>query len=244
MVCVEAPDLAKRWLLPPGSVLKPFSLMALIQSGKLSDRDSVVCGRHLTLEGHYFHCAHPITDLPMTATRAIAYSCNSAVAQFTARLAPGELSVFLRRQGFSSATRLLSGAEALGNVAEVHTSEAQAVQALGAGHIEATPLSILRAYNHLAMMAADPLCAPVVQGLEDAVQWGTAQAVRMNSNTVAAKTGTVPLPGGSHAAICAGFAPSRQPQVVFAAVLRGRAGGSDAAPVAARILRSYFGERA
>jgi stage II sporulation protein D len=58
---------------------------------------------------------------------------------------------------------------------------------------------------------------------------------------VAGKTGTSTNASGLRAALFAGFAPNSSPQWIVAVALQGRSGGSDAAPVAADILREHSG---
>src|ERR1041385_2280833 len=55
-------DLACEWLAPPGSTLKPFSLSALMETGKLAATDQLLCPGKLEIAGKSFACSHP----PMT----------------------------------------------------------------------------------------------------------------------------------------------------------------------------------
>ncbi|MGH9697313.1 MAG: penicillin-binding transpeptidase domain-containing protein, partial [Bryobacteraceae bacterium] len=71
---------ASRWLARPGSTMKPFSLLALLEAAKLTAKDAYVCPRKLTIAGRDFTCVHPEVPQGMNVTRAIAYSCNCAVA--------------------------------------------------------------------------------------------------------------------------------------------------------------------
>jgi cell division protein FtsI/penicillin-binding protein 2 len=243
VLIAEAPDVARRWLVAPGSTIKPFTLLALLQSGRLAAGDVFLCPLRLNIEGRSFNCTHPRTALPMNPSRAIAYSCNCAVAHFAQRFASGELARFLVGMGFSSATQILPGSEASGAVTSLSTPEACQLQSLGEEGIEITSLELLRAYGSLARRAMEPQMAPIIDGLEGAVQFGTAQLVQSHHVQVAAKTGSIRSRLGLHAAWIAGFAPSRTPEVAFTALVQGRAGGSDAAPIARRMLASYFGDR-
>jgi cell division protein FtsI/penicillin-binding protein 2 len=95
------------------------------------------------------------------------------------------------------------------------------------------------AYRSLALGSQRPLMQPVLAGLEDAVEYGTAQRARVPGLVVAGKTGSVRAESGARVAWFAGFAPSRAPEVALAVALEGRSGGGDAAPVAGRILADY-----
>ena len=244
ILSVHAPGIARRLLLPPGSTLKPLSLLALIEAGKLGPADNYVCPRKLIIDGRLLTCSHPEGLPPMNLSRAIAYSCNCAVAHFAQRFAPGELASTLSRAGLCSATGFLSGDEATGEILAGLTGTRCQLQALGETGVEVTPLELLSAYRQLAHRVSEPLMAPVLEGLEGAVQFGTAQLARLQQIPVAGKTGSTFTGAGAHAAWFAGFAPSRAPEVAIVAVVQGRSGGADAAPIAGKLLHDYFGARA
>ena len=90
-----------------------------------------------------------------------------------------------------------------------------------------------------ALSIGQPNLKPIVEGLEDAVEYGTAQRARVDGLAVAGKTGSIRAAGGVPFAWFAGFAPSRKPEVVVTVLLQGRSGGADAAPIAARILQAW-----
>jgi cell division protein FtsI/penicillin-binding protein 2 len=202
---------ASRWLAHPGSTIKPFSLLALLEAGKVTPKDEFVCPRKLTIAGRDFTCVHPNVPLPMNVSRTIAQ-----------RFAPGELAAALLRAGFTSARRNLS-------------SEANQLQALGEDGMNVTALELLSVYRRLALRVKEEKLAPIVEGLEGAVDFGSAQGAQIENVRVAGKTGSA-FPW----AWFAGFAPSRNPQVAVVALVEGRSGGADAAPVAAELLRKFF----
>jgi penicillin-binding protein 2 len=241
---VRAPDLARRWVVAPGSTIKPLTLLALLESNKLKSTDEFSCPGRLTLNGRSLNCSHPNIALPMNVSRAISYSCNCAVAHFAQRFEPDELSEFLIRFGFSSATGLLNAPEAAGFVGADLSGPACQLQALGEENIAITPLELLAAYRRLSMRVSEPQMTPILEGLEGAVQFGTAQGAQLSHIRVAGKTGTVQTRLGVHAAWFAGFAPSRAPEVAVVVLVQGRSGGGDAAPIGGKILREYFGTRA
>jgi penicillin-binding protein 2 len=242
LVSVEGSEAARRWVLPPGSTIKPLTLLALIESGKLKKGDSFVCPRYLTIDRHNLTCSHPYSRYPMDVARTLAYSCNCAVVHFASRFAPGEFQRFLLGMGLGSETGLLSSSEAAGVVDFVQSPEASELQSLGEEHIAVTPLQLLRAYGRLAQPVNEGKLDEIREGLELAVEFGTAQQARLKNIRVAGKTGTVRVKDGPQTAWFAGFAPSRSPEVVAVALVQGRSGGADAAPVAHRLLSRYFGE--
>jgi len=232
VLSVHRREVAGRMLVPPGSAIKPFAIQALLEGGKLRASDSFVCPRNLQIGGRQYNCSHPIPAAPFDARTALAYSCNCFVAHFADRFAPGELAAYLTRQGLTSSTGLLGADEATGRVQRTTTREAAQLQAIGEADVLVTVAGMAMAYRRLAVDGPEVVRA----GLEDAVEFGTAQQAAVKGVRVAGKTGSVRASDGSHIAWFCGFAPSRTPEVVVAVMLQGSSGGADAAPVAARIL--------
>jgi penicillin-binding protein 2 len=243
ILSVRGSEAARRWIVPPGSTIKTLSLLALIEAGKLNGKDQYVCPRQLVIDGRSLPCSHPIVPLPMNVSRAIAYSCNCAVAYFTQRFARDELSKSLVRAGFSSATGLLPGLEASGRVQRNAAGPQSQLQALGEEGIGVTALELLLAYGRLAKRAAEPPLSAIIEGLEGAVEFGTAQGARLDECKVAGKTGSVMTDSGAHAAWFAGWMPSRAPEVAVVVLTQGRSGGADAAPIARELLRAHLAKR-
>jgi len=221
VLAVHGSDRARQVLSAPGSTLKPFSLLALLEAGKLGAEESLLCPLRLTIAGRSLACSHPPLDSPMRVRTALAYSCNCFVAHFASRFEPGELAGHLARAGFPP-----------GRVGRAAGPESNQLQALGESGVRITALELALAYYRLASRAAQP----ILEGLEGAVEFGTAQQARVPGVTVAGKTGSA----GGQAAWFAGFAPSRAPRVVVTVLVQGRSGGADAAPIAGRILQAYW----
>ena len=234
---VENADFAAGAVLPPASTIKPFAIFALLEAAKLRSDELFACPRRLQINGHVLNCVHPPTPEPMNAARALAYSCNGAIAHFALRFQPDEFARALIRFGFTSQSGLLKGAEAIGWVKRGTFGEDCQLQALGEEGVAVTPLELLLAYARLAARLNDPKFSAVREGLEGAVEFGTAQAAKMQGLKVAGKTGSIVFRSGSPAAWFAGF-DSNLAVVVLRA---GRSGGADAAPVAAALLRRYAG---
>lgn len=218
-VAVHAPELAGRLLVPPGSTVKPFVIAALLESGKLRADDSYRCPGELRIGEYNMACSHPRDLPPMQARSAIAYSCNCFVARHASRFEGGELANVFARSG------LLSGTE--GVAGELTRADVR-LQALGEAGIRVTPSGLAMAYARRAW------AGPVLGGLEDAVEFGTAQRAHVDGVRVAGKTGSVRAPDGMHLAWFAGFTA----KYTVVVMLQGRSGGADAAPVAGKILEA------
>jgi penicillin-binding protein 2 len=235
VIGAHRPDLAARWLLPPGSTMKPFSLMALLESNKLRADEQFPCPIKLMIAGRSFACSHPPVGVPMRAETAIAYSCNNFVAHFATRFEADELARVLTRERLASKSGLLGADEVVGRVRPAGDVEGRQLQAIGEAHVLVTPIGLLAAYSGLASKAA----GPILEGLEGAVEYGTAQLAAVRGVKVAGKTGTV-IVSGARVVWFAGFAPSRAPEVAVVVAAQGRSGAMDAAPIGGRILTARF----
>lgn len=210
-----------RALAPPGSTLKPIVLATLIETGKLRPGDRWRCPGDLRIAGRALSCSHPPVGSPMDVRLALAYSCNCFTAHFAERLGESELTLALARYGIES-----------GLQSDVRLA------ALGEDGVLTTVNGLAAAYRRLALRLSRPVMAPVLAGMEDAVEYGTAQRAKSASWKVVGKTGSVVSAEGAHVAWFAGFAPSRAPKVVAVVMVQGRSGGADAAPIAGRILEA------
>jgi peptidoglycan glycosyltransferase len=221
-------ELAERSLFPPGSTLKPFVLSALMRSGKLSANASFACPGRLRIGSRTLDCSHPPLAAPVRVDTALAYSCNCFVAHAAERFGPGELARELERAGFAG-----------GRIQTVADGDGIRLQALGERGVLVTVAELALAYRSLAMNSALPEMRPIRDGLEGAVEFGTAQNAGVAGVKVAGKTGTALTSAGETIAWFAGFVPSVSPRVAIAVMVHGRSGGADAAPVAGRILEAY-----
>jgi cell division protein FtsI/penicillin-binding protein 2 len=235
LIAVHAPELAGGATNPPGSTLKPFVLAGLLETHRLSATATWRCPGDLTIAGRNLACSHPKVATPMDVRSALAYSCNCFVAHVAERLEPGELSRTFARYGLWSRSEWFGESEAPG---ESRAADSRLL-ALGEDGVLVTVAGLAQAYRRLALSLGRASLGPVLSGLEDAVEYGTAQRARVAGWKLAGKTGSVVAGGGAHLAWFAGFAPSRTPSVVVAVMLQGRSGGADAAPVAGRILDAY-----
>ena len=87
-----------------------------------------------------------------------------------------------------------------------------------------------------ALVAAEAY-APVIEGMRNAVIWGTARDINTKEYSICGKTGTVENDGKDHSAFIA-FAPMYKPQIAIAVFIENAGFGADvAAPIAAKVIR-------
>jgi len=150
ILAAAALDLAAHRLARPGSTVKPFVLMALLETGKLDARQRLLCRRPLRIGGVRMDCAHASSIVDLNAEEAIAYSCNSYFAEAATRLNGAELVQALRRAGLDSPSGLVKE-EASGRIEMPRDREMLQLEALGDRGIEVTALELLSAYRKLAL---------------------------------------------------------------------------------------------
>jgi cell division protein FtsI/penicillin-binding protein 2 len=187
-------------------------------------------------------CSHSNVVTQLNAEDAIAYSCNSYVAEVSLRLEPQELAEALRRVGLDSPTGLTKN-EAAGRIERTQTQEEIQLMALGLRGIEVTPLELLMAYRNLALRRnekGDDSPREIFQGLEHAVAYGTAHAANVEGWKVAGKTGTaISTPGSPTNGLFVGYAPADDPEIAIVVYLA-HSRGLDAAAVAQPVLSEYW----
>lgn len=240
------PDVAARRLARPGSAFKPFTLLALLRSGKLSATDSLVCRRTLRVGRHDLSCFHPQTG-PLQAGSALAYSCNDFFATFGSRLTARELQATFTKSGFAAPTGLLPD-EVAGFIHLAHSDEERQLQAVGEGDMKITPLEMLAAYRTLAIRRIDPEASVadrvIFQGLEDAAAYGMSRLASSPETKVAGKTGTTIADDGHWTnGWFAGYAPADKPEIAVVVFLERGTGPSDAAPLAGEIFSAWWKDK-
>lgn len=237
------PDVAARRLAFPGSSIKTFTLLALLQSGKVNSETALICKRPLTIAGHRLDCPHPDTHHPLDPVEALAYSCNSYFTSVATRISPQQLQNAFLADGFASETGLAQK-EATGSVALASTPEQLQLQAIGEWGVKVTPLELLRAYRNLAILVgknADAELGLILNGLEGSTTYGMARLAQPESSVrVAGKTGTSRAEEGAWThAWFAGWAPAEKPKIAVVVFLEKGTGGVDAATAARAIFAGY-----
>jgi len=237
-------NLAGTSVQTPGSTLKPFVLMALLELNRLDPAQKLICKRKLQIGSAHLDCTHPISIAQLNADDAITYSCNSYFAQVSIRLNSNELVQAFRREGFDSPTGLIEN-DAAGRIHTPANKDQIQLEALGDDGIEITPLELLEAYRKLALRKRNGDIgkdASVFDGLEHSVAYGMAHAGYVKEMKVAGKTGTAsPRNNPRTHGFFAGYAPAEKPEIaVVVFIQHGR--GLDAAAVAQQVFAEYARE--
>ena len=233
--------LAETAVQTPGSTLKPFVLMALLELNRLDPEQRLICKRELQIGSAHLDCTHPISVTQLDADDAIAYSCNSYFAQVSLRLSSNELDQAFRSAGFDSPTGLVEN-DASGHIRVPVNQDQIQLEALGDDGIEVTPLELLEAYRKLALRKRNGDAgkgAPVFDGLEHSVAYGMANAAYVSDMKVAGKTGTASSRSNPRThGFFAGYAPAEKPEIALVVfVQQGR--GLDAAGLAQQVFAEY-----
>ncbi len=84
---------------------------------------------------------------------------------------------------------------------------------------------------------------PVIEGLFEVVEAGTAKAARVEGITLCGKTGTAQNPHGDNHSMFAGFAPKDEAKIAIAVVVEnGGYGSTYAAPIASLLVEKYLND--
>jgi cell division protein FtsI/penicillin-binding protein 2 len=240
-------DVASRRLALPGSSMKTFTLLALLEAGKINEQTTLMCKRPLTLDGHNMDCSHPDMKQPFDPSTALAYSCNTYFATVATRLTPAELRDSFLKYGFGGAPSGLAPNEATGSVALAATQADLQLQAIGEWGLRVTPLELLRGYQKLALLAPkhDVKLDLLFAGLVGSTAYGMGHLAQPDvAMKVAGKTGTSLVEEGSwRHGWFAGYAPADKPEIALVVFLEKGNGPIDAAGVARELFGEYAAER-
>ncbi|MDQ1610922.1 MAG: stage sporulation protein [Pyrinomonadaceae bacterium] len=96
------PRLADEAAFPPGSAIKPFTLLAALRARVINADSRLSCRKHYTRHGADFTCSHPVYIPPFTPTQALAHSCNYYFARLAERIPPADFTHTLAAYGFGT----------------------------------------------------------------------------------------------------------------------------------------------
>jgi stage II sporulation protein D len=212
-------EFAETAALPPGSSVKPFTLLAALRSGAVDPHSRLACRRHFTRPGVEFSCAHPVFRPAFDAEQALAHSCNYYFARLGERLDADAFNRTLAAFGFGprdtndgrhlTSPRLprapLRTETALGEgdallVTPIQLLTAYATLFNGGRLLEAQQAapSAFRAHELSRLEISEEERALLVAALRGAVKYGTAAAAKLDELPlrVFGKTGTATEIGG------------------------------------------------
>ncbi|MDQ3258603.1 MAG: SpoIID/LytB domain-containing protein [Acidobacteriota bacterium] len=200
---------------PPGSTIKPFTMLAALRDQIIDSDSSVLCREPYERAGFRIRCSHTPLKPPFNPTEALAHSCNYFFARIGERLDAGSFDTTLSDYGFGARTGAISvEREAVGKlpVAPWRTSyalgeakenllvtPAQLITAYAAlfngGHLYTLQLSApgdFHSRRRTQLDISDEHRRMLLDGMRGAVMYGSAAraGLNMQSLRVFGKTGT------------------------------------------------------
>jgi membrane peptidoglycan carboxypeptidase len=210
----------------PGSALKPVLLEYALDHGIVTSHMEVYCRRNLHVGGRALPCTHPADNPIFTAQRALAESCNTWFAAMARRFTGAELEAALSAAGIPHAPM------------QAARIDRRQLAVLGLSGVKTSPLQLARAYAQMIQHA--PPDGPVVQGLQDSVNFGMANPAAVKGVQILGKTGTASDPGEAWThGWFAGALPGRLVLVVYVP----HGDGGTAARLAQRFFAAFASER-
>lgn len=211
-------DLAFKESFPTGSTIKPFTTLAALRAGLITDETRSSCGETYAHDEFHTTCAHPRDLGPLNPTDALAYSCNYYFGKVGERLNEDTFISTLSEFGFGartgvsddeSAGKLLRGGwrpeEAIGESENVLATPIQMLNAyvalVNGGHLLEPGLSGIRDFTPKTksnLRISEKHRALIINGMQGAVRYGTAETAHLYSlpDYVFGKTGTSPQING------------------------------------------------
>ena len=254
----------------PGSVMKPFVIAALLQSGRLSPDEVIDAEPALRVGNKTFRdVARHDDELPVRDV--LRYSSNTAMLHLTERFQPQELHAWLKHYGFGQILPLRSAYTRPGtlNPWQEWVPQDQASITIGQS-VSTTPLQLAAAYSIFAndgvyvppMLVegeANPephrvLSTEVARTVRDMLRYTVEESglstSRIPGVTVAGKTGTADIyspeqgtyPEGWYSLTFAGTFPADDPRIVMVVMLQKPHPDSTSTYVAAPLFRSIGSE--
>lgn len=203
---------------PPGSAVKPFTLLAALRAGTVGAESRASCAGLYERAGLHYACAHPRFKTPLATAAALAHSCNLFFARAGEGLDGRAFVSTLEEFGFGTPS---GGASGVVQAGALPRGGAGVAEALGEGGLLVTPAQLISAYaalfnggRLLTPRRADPADfsaaergrvriepahrALLFEGMRGAVVEGTAARARLDELPllVVGKTGTADERGG------------------------------------------------
>ncbi len=254
----------------PGSVMKPFVVAALLQTGKLRPDEVIDTPPSIRVGDKTFHDVayhDPRLDIP----DILRYSSNSGMINLSWRFTPQELHDWLRRYGFGQAMDLHSTFTRSGllNAWQKWVPQDQASNTIGQ-NVSTTPLQLAAAYTVLAYdgvyvpprlvdteevppphrILAPEIAQSVRSMLIHVVEASSLRDAKIPGMSVAGKTGTADIfdrqlgryTDGDYALTFAGMFPAEHPRVVMIVTVQKPKLNKTSTYVAAPLFRAIGSE--
>ncbi|HEX3560153.1 MAG TPA: SpoIID/LytB domain-containing protein [Pyrinomonadaceae bacterium] len=113
---VVNPRVAFEEATPPGSAIKPFTMLAALRAGTLDEGTRAFCRGHYEHEGFRIACSHPRYKSAFGPAQALANSCNYFFARTAESLDGDTFARTLREFGFGAQTRGGGDSESAGQL--------------------------------------------------------------------------------------------------------------------------------
>lgn len=216
--------------VPPGSTVKAIVALAGLDAGVITAAEQLSCGG--SWQGNkqrlVCHDDHGTLDL----ATALATSCNAYFYEVADRLGTPRIATLFEEYGLGGLAKALREAP----------QDKRLATSTGHGLGEVTARELAGAFRMLLRTrgpAADAVRAGMLKAVASPL--GTARTSAVAGMNVAGKTGTASVAGATrNHAWFVGYAPAESPRVLVLAYVEGKGtGGSLAAPIAGRVLKSW-----
>ncbi len=253
----------------PGAAFEIVTAAAALDSGRYA-ADSLIAGRSpLTVSGVPVRNFGNQSFGHITLTAALSYSVSTVFAQVGARVGPQEMTAHMRRLGFYSSPPIGSAAGRVSPSGMRHAGRfvlpgtvgtSLGRLAIGAAGLVVTPLQMAMVASAVAdggtlvtprLRTSTPTVSAraikastaraLAQMLRQVVTHGTATGANVRGLQIAGQTGTDAHARGADLWFV-GFAPADHPTVAIAVALKDATGfgGTEAAPIAAKVIASLL----
>jgi SpoIID/LytB domain protein len=132
---------------PPGSSIKPFTMLAALRAGSLDEATRIVCRGRYKQDDFKINCAHPRYATAFGPAQALANSCNYFFAHTALSLDPDAFARTLSSFGFGART---SGGAERESAGQLPRARAGVAEMLGdSEELRVTPAQLITAYAAL-----------------------------------------------------------------------------------------------
>ncbi|MCX8084519.1 MAG: penicillin-binding protein 2 [Calditerrivibrio sp.] len=202
---------ATYYLFEPGSILKPFTFIYLLENGMLNLGEVVDCENgKLTMFNHTIKDVHPYSKL--TAADVLVKSSNIGTIKLNSRIPPKDFYEYLKKLGLGDSTKVIGSGEEEGLLRSYKKWSGLSQPSISIGQeLLVTPIQIVRLYaaianggylvkpkfinkdekeNQAVKVFSEKSLNDIKPLLRDVVERGTATTAKSTYVPIAGKTGT------------------------------------------------------